>query len=138
MGDQVNFPNTLSSQSTVAQIVAWLNAFSAAVQSASARNLIQNVGGSGAALSSFTNAEAGDFPYFTGPTTVALADTATLQQLLGAGSIYLAAALPAASASRGMRACVSDATSGAFDSVVAGGGSNFMPVWCDGMIWRIG
>lgn len=33
---------------------------------------------------------------------------------------------------------VTDATSTTFGSVVAGGGSNGVPVYCDGTDWRIG
>ena len=46
--------------------------------------------------------------------------------------------LPTASASHYMRAMVTDANATTFASVVAGGGSNIVPVWCDGTSWRIG
>jgi hypothetical protein len=50
-----------------------------------------------------------------------------------------AAALPsAASAGSGARAFVSDATATTFASVVAGGGPNQVPVYSDGVAWRIG
>ena len=39
---------------------------------------------------------------------------------------------------QGTRAFVTDATSTVFGSVVAGGGSNAVPVFYDGTYWRIG
>ena len=48
-------------------------------------------------------------------------------------------ALPAAAtAGNGARATVSDATVTTFHSVVAGGGSNMVPVYVDNGVWRIG
>ena len=47
------------------------------------------------------------------------------------------ATLPAATTA-GRRCFVSDATATTFCSVVAGGGSNFVPVFSDGTDWRIG
>lgn len=38
----------------------------------------------------------------------------------------------------GARAFVSDATATTFASIVAGGGTNNVPVYCDGTDWRIG
>lgn len=38
----------------------------------------------------------------------------------------------------GLRALVTDATTTAFASLVAGGGSNTVPVYSDGSAWRIG
>lgn len=38
----------------------------------------------------------------------------------------------------GRRAIVTDATSTAFHSIVAGGGVNTVPVFADGASWRIG
>lgn len=46
--------------------------------------------------------------------------------------------LPAASASQGLRRMVTDATAVTFQSIVAGGGTNIVPVYCDGTNWRIG
>lgn len=49
------------------------------------------------------------------------------------------ASLPAAVAGlTGARAFVTDATATTFASVAAGGGSNKVPVYCDGSNWRIG
>lgn len=48
-------------------------------------------------------------------------------------------ALPAAAtAGNGARATVSDATANTFHSLVAGGGSNMVPVFVDNGVWRIG
>ena len=49
--------------------------------------------------------------------------------------------LTAANASEGLRAMVSDSTlaaAGNFGAAVVGGGSNVVPVFCDGTHWRIG
>jgi hypothetical protein len=43
-----------------------------------------------------------------------------------------------AAAGAGARGYVSDATATTFNSIVAGGGSNFVPVFSDGTNWRIG
>ena len=49
------------------------------------------------------------------------------------------ASLPTAStALRGMKMFVSDATATTFASTVAGGGSNYVPVYCNGTNWVIG
>jgi hypothetical protein len=49
------------------------------------------------------------------------------------------ATLPAAAAGlAGYRAFVTDANATTFASIVAGGGSNGVPVYCDGTNWRIG
>ncbi len=49
------------------------------------------------------------------------------------------ASLPAASATyTGARAFVTDANATTFASIVAGGGANGVPVYCDGSQWRIG
>ena len=45
--------------------------------------------------------------------------------------------LPAGAAA-GLRAFVSDSTATTFNSVVAGGGGDIVPVWSDGAVWRIG
>jgi hypothetical protein len=55
-------------------------------------------------------------------------------------AVYTVANLPAASA-QGKRAFVSDSTNGLsnhHNHIVAGGGSNFTPVFSDGTNWRIG
>lgn len=52
---------------------------------------------------------------------------------------YAVAALPAAAtAGAGARAFVNDANATTFNSVVAAGGANFVPVFCDGTDWKIG
>lgn len=49
------------------------------------------------------------------------------------------AGLPsAATAGQGARRMVTDATVTTFASVVAGGGTNFVPCYSDGSSWRIG
>lgn len=51
----------------------------------------------------------------------------------------LVAALPSASvAGTGARAFVTDASATTYNSVVAGGGANRLPVFSDGSAWRIG
>lgn len=50
----------------------------------------------------------------------------------------LTANFPPANVGAGARHFVSDANSTTFNSVVAGGGSNIVPVRCDGTNWRIG
>lgn len=48
-------------------------------------------------------------------------------------------ALPAATVGNaGARAFVTDATTTTFASIVAGGGANSVPVYSDGINWRIG
>jgi len=44
----------------------------------------------------------------------------------------------AATAGQGARRMVTDANSTTFNSVVAGGGTNILPVFSDGSSWRIG
>jgi hypothetical protein len=51
-------------------------------------------------------------------------------------NVYTVATLPAGNA--GMRAFVSDANATTFASIVAGGGTNRVPVYHDGTNWRIG
>ena len=54
-------------------------------------------------------------------------------------TVYTVGTLPAAAAGlTGARAFVSDATATVFNDVVAGGGANKVPVFCDGASWRIG
>jgi hypothetical protein len=52
--------------------------------------------------------------------------------------VYTAAGLPAAASSIYCRAFVSDANATGFAGIVAGGGANKVPVYCDGTNWRIG
>lgn len=52
--------------------------------------------------------------------------------------VFTVATLPSASGNQSVRAMVTDATVTTFASVVVGGGSNIVPVFCDGTSWRIG
>lgn len=53
--------------------------------------------------------------------------------------VYTVSGLPPASAALlGARATVTDANATTFASIVAGGGSNVVPVYCDGAAWKIG
>jgi hypothetical protein len=45
---------------------------------------------------------------------------------------------PATMLTRGHRFFVSDSNVSTFYSIVTGGGSTFVPVWCDGVHWRVG
>ena len=59
--------------------------------------------------------------------------------LTGLNVVYTVGTLPSASASgAGARAFVSDANSTTFASTVAGGGSNVVPVYSNGTVWKIG
>jgi hypothetical protein len=53
-------------------------------------------------------------------------------------SVTVAALLTPATAGAGARAFATDATGTTFGSVPVGGGSNGVPVYCDGTDWRIG
>jgi hypothetical protein len=54
-------------------------------------------------------------------------------------TVYTVAALPSAATSgMGARAFVSDANATTFASTVAGGGANKVPVYSDGVNWKIG
>lgn len=67
------------------------------------------------------------------------AGTGTLRPLIVRHPPITVASLPsAATAGAGARCFVSDATATTFASVVAGGGSNNVPVYSDGTDWRIG
>jgi hypothetical protein len=57
---------------------------------------------------------------------------------LETGSTTVANLASAATVGTGARAFVTDATASTFASVVAGGGSNRVPVYSDGTDWRIG
>lgn len=68
---------------------------------------------------------------------------AKVHGILVPGKVYTVAAgadqLPSASATfEGARAYVNDANATTFNSIVASGGSNKVPVFCDGTNWRIG
>jgi hypothetical protein len=53
--------------------------------------------------------------------------------------VNVLAGLPSAAAvGVGARGFISDAVSRTFDTIAAGGGANYMPVWSDGLNWRIG
>jgi hypothetical protein len=52
--------------------------------------------------------------------------------------VYTVATLPTAATFARSRAFVSDANATTFASIVAGGGSDFVPVYSDGTNWRIG
>jgi hypothetical protein len=52
--------------------------------------------------------------------------------------VAVASLISAADAGVGARALVTDATVTTFNSVVAGGGANRVPVWSDATNWRIG
>ncbi len=51
---------------------------------------------------------------------------------------YTVATLPAAATYQYARAFVTDANATTFNSTVAGGGANKVPVWSDGTNWKIG
>lgn len=52
------------------------------------------------------------------------------------GPVYIVATLPGSAA--GARAFITDATVTTFGSAVVGGGTNKVPVYSDGTVWRIG
>jgi hypothetical protein len=60
------------------------------------------------------------------------------QHLGGIQANYTVATLPDAVANQGVRSFASDADATIFYSVVAGGGTNYVPVFSDGTDWRIG
>jgi hypothetical protein len=65
--------------------------------------------------------------------------TVAAKTQFGEASVYTTATLPAAGAPA--RAFVSDSTiagSGNFGAAVVGGGTNTVPVYFDGVTWRIG
>src|ERR1035437_1831420 len=53
-------------------------------------------------------------------------------------AVYTVATLPAAATQQGQRQLVTDATATTFNSTVAGGGANIVPVFSDGANWKIG
>lgn len=59
--------------------------------------------------------------------------------LSGGAPILTVAELPADTINhKGVRGFVDDATAPTFGSVVAGGGTVAVPVYCDGINWRVG
>lgn len=72
----------------------------------------------------------------------------TIPDITGTLPIQLVSSLPAALTVAGLKTCaaaikysrnfVTDANATTFNSVVAGGGTNVVPVFCDGTSWRIG
>lgn len=57
---------------------------------------------------------------------------------VGPPSVAVASLPAAAAAYEGFRAFVTDASATTYASIVAGGGANKVPVYCDGTNWRIG
>lgn len=68
---------------------------------------------------------------------MALLDALIAALAAGNSNVSLVAALPAAG-TVGRRAFVTDATATTFASIVAGSGTNKVPVYDDGTNWRIG
>lgn len=106
--DQVSFPQTLRKGfSTHDDIIDWVNNFSSHVQTSSARNLIQDVGASGAKLATITNAAADQMPYYTGPTSVALTSLTPFARTLlalSSQSAWLSAIAPSNTVTNAMLA----------------------------------
>lgn len=78
---------------------------------------------------------------YLGNIVTALGDILTALQSLAPTTIGVStvAGLPAAAtAGQGARRMVTDANSTTFNSVVAGGGANIVPVFSNGTTWRIG
>lgn len=61
-----------------------------------------------------------------------------LQAQIGGVPVTVATLPTASTARKGYRNFVTDATATTFASIVAGGGANNVPVYCDGTNWRIG
>ena len=53
-------------------------------------------------------------------------------------TVYVVANLPTAVGKAGVRFIVADANATTFNSIVAGGGANIVPVFSNGTTWRIG
>lgn len=66
------------------------------------------------------------------------ADGVVLSQTSGAAQLTVGTLPTAAAGLKGARAMVTDANASTFNSVVAAGGANIVPVFCDGTSWRIG
>lgn len=86
-----------------------------------------------------TNAQNIGLIYGKGEST-AIAQVLHLNALtrIGPPSVTVATLPAAAAGLAGYRAFVTDANATTFASIVAGGGSNGVPVYCDGANWRIG
>lgn len=85
---------------------------------------------------------AGDARRFSLTTLVSFLSTAftslTVSSYLATTATTVAQLPSAATAGAGARAMVTNATATTFNSVVAGGGANIVPVFSDGTNWRIG
>jgi len=68
----------------------------------------------------------------------ALATSLTTSSYLKSTATTVAALPAAATVGAGARSTVTDANAATFNSVVAAGGANTVPVHCDGTNWRIG
>lgn len=88
------------------------------------------------------SASQGDARKFSLTTLVAYLSTAfsslSASSYVKVSAVAVAALPSAATAGAGARATVSDANATTFNSVVAGGGANTLPVFSDGSAWRIG
>lgn len=88
------------------------------------------------------SAAQGDGRKFSLTTLVAYLSTAftslTASSYVKVSAVAVSALPSAATAGVGARATVSDANATTFNSVVAGGGANTLPVFSDGTAWRIG
>lgn len=62
----------------------------------------------------------------------------TVSSFVKVSAVAVSALPAAAAAGAGARATVSDATATTFAATVTGGGSNTVPVYSDGTVWRIG
>lgn len=84
----------------------------------------------------------GDARRFSLTTLIAYLSTAfsslTVSSYVKTSAVAVSALPSAVTAGNGARAMVSDATATTFNSVVAGGGANSVPVFSDGTAWRIG
>lgn len=84
----------------------------------------------------------GDGRKFSLTTLVSFLSTAftslTASSYVKVSAVAVASLPSAVTAGAGARATVSDANATTFNSVVAGGGSNTVPVFSDGAAWRIG
>lgn len=90
----------------------------------------------------FSPAGQGDARRFAISTLVSFLSTAfsslTVSSYVKTSAVAVSALPSAATAGNGARAMVSDATATTFNSTVAGGGVNIVPVFSDGTAWRIG
>lgn len=84
----------------------------------------------------------GDGRKFSLTTLVSFLSTAftslTASSYVKVSAVAVASLPSAVTAGAGARATVSDANATTFNSVVAGGGANTVPVFSDGTNWRIG